>query len=141
MDKELRPPNISDYSIFTVLTIKYTEGFVTQLRCRAATAKTPAQSMWHLWWTGWYWDRFFLECFGFLLSVTFRRCPIFTRVSSRSWQMRPSAAVQFHRETVAPQLNNNNLSVLTTPCLPRSSHECTDCNVIKIVLRVLCQFT
>jgi hypothetical protein len=32
--------------------------------------------MWDLWWTKWHWDRFFLEFFGFPLSVSFHRCSI-----------------------------------------------------------------
>jgi hypothetical protein len=31
------------------------------------------QSRWDLWWTKWYWDRFFLEFFGFPLSIQFHR--------------------------------------------------------------------
>ena len=34
----------------------------------------PGQSMWDLWWTKWQWDRFFLEYFGFPLSISFHRC-------------------------------------------------------------------
>jgi hypothetical protein len=29
--------------------------------------------MWDLWWTKWYWDRFFSEVFGCLLSISFHR--------------------------------------------------------------------
>jgi hypothetical protein len=32
--------------------------------------------MWDLWWTKWHWDRFFLEYFGFLLSISFHRYSI-----------------------------------------------------------------
>jgi hypothetical protein len=32
--------------------------------------------MWDLWWTKWHWDRFFPECFGFPLTVSFHRCSI-----------------------------------------------------------------
>jgi hypothetical protein len=32
--------------------------------------------MWDLWWTKWHWDRFFLEYFGFTLSVSVHRCSI-----------------------------------------------------------------
>jgi hypothetical protein len=36
----------------------------------------PGQYMWDLWWTKWYWDRFFPEYFGFPLSISFHRCSI-----------------------------------------------------------------
>jgi hypothetical protein len=42
----------------------------------------PGQSMWDLWWTKWHWDRSFSESFGFLLSVSFYHCSIFTYLSS-----------------------------------------------------------
>jgi hypothetical protein len=32
--------------------------------------------MWELSWTKWHWDRFLPEYFGFLLSISFRRCSI-----------------------------------------------------------------
>jgi hypothetical protein len=32
--------------------------------------------MWDLWWTNWYWDRFFSEYFGFPLSISFHLCSI-----------------------------------------------------------------
>jgi hypothetical protein len=32
--------------------------------------------MWNLWWKKWHWDRFFLEYFGFPLSVSFHRCSV-----------------------------------------------------------------
>jgi hypothetical protein len=36
----------------------------------------PGKSMWDLWWIKWHWDRFFPECFGFPLSISFHRCSI-----------------------------------------------------------------
>jgi hypothetical protein len=55
----------------------------------------PNQSMWDLWWTEWYWDRFSSEFFGFPLSVSFHRrsnssagrwtvCPLVAAVQRRS---------------------------------------------------------
>jgi hypothetical protein len=43
---------------------------------RGDPGSSPAQSMFDLWWTKWYWDRFFPEYFGFPLSITFHRCSI-----------------------------------------------------------------
>jgi hypothetical protein len=43
---------------------------------RPLTAEARARSHVSLWWTKWYWDRFFPEYFGFLLSISFHRCSI-----------------------------------------------------------------
>jgi hypothetical protein len=32
--------------------------------------------MWDLWWTKWHWVRFFLEFFGFPLSISFTGAPL-----------------------------------------------------------------
>jgi hypothetical protein len=40
------------------------------------TGSIPGQSMWDLLWTKWHWDRFFLEYFGFPLSISFHRYSI-----------------------------------------------------------------
>ena len=39
------------------------------------------RSMWCLWWTNWYWDRFSSECLSFSLSESFRQCSLFIHSS------------------------------------------------------------
>jgi hypothetical protein len=39
-----------------------------------AITEAVSQSMWDLWWTKWYWNRFFPEYFRHPLSVSFQRC-------------------------------------------------------------------
>jgi hypothetical protein len=43
---------------------------------RGGPSLIPGHSMWDLWWRKWHWDRFFPECFGFPLSVSFQPCSI-----------------------------------------------------------------
>jgi hypothetical protein len=43
---------------------------------------TPGQSMWHLWWTYWHWDKFRYEYFHFPLKVSLHQCSIVTFLSS-----------------------------------------------------------
>jgi hypothetical protein len=38
----------------------------------------PGQSVWDLWWTKWYWNRFYSEYFAFPLSVSFRQHSVLT---------------------------------------------------------------
>jgi hypothetical protein len=54
--------------------------------------------MWDTWWTKRHYDRLFSESFGFLLSISFHRCSIFTHVSSGGWTMGPIAAAVPQRQ-------------------------------------------
>jgi hypothetical protein len=73
---------------------------------RRGPCSRPGQFMWDLWWTKWHWDILFSESFGFLLSVSFHRCSIFTYISG--WWARGPLAAQFHRDIVSPHRNINN---------------------------------
>jgi hypothetical protein len=45
----------------------------------------PGQSMWDLWWTKWYWDRFFSKYFDFTVIVSFQQCSILIDLFSFYW--------------------------------------------------------
>jgi hypothetical protein len=47
-----------------------------------------------LWLTKWHWDRFFLEYFGFLLSISFHRCSITWKSKKKNWSSFSSSSSQ-----------------------------------------------
>jgi hypothetical protein len=73
--------------------------------------------MWDLWWAKWHWDRFFLESYGFPLSISFHRCS-FTRKnekrssSSQGCTISLKAAVRPQRLLRGPSLKKRVLSAL-----------------------------
>jgi hypothetical protein len=54
------------------------------------------------WWTKWHWDRFFFLSFGFLLSISFYRCFIFTHIPSGGLTKGPLAAAVPQRHSLTP---------------------------------------
>jgi hypothetical protein len=72
-------------------------------RTRASTVRgrrLTAWAVWGLWWTKWFWDRFFSELFGFPLPVSFHLCSIVLchqRMNNRPVAGRSSETVLPHR--------------------------------------------
>jgi hypothetical protein len=65
----------------------------------------PGHSMWDLWWTKWYWDRFFSEFFGFPLLMSFHCCSPFLFFS---WGMSNRPVGSCSSETLSHPININN---------------------------------
>jgi hypothetical protein len=76
----------------SVVTISATRFNICILRLLATVyipCSIPGQSMWDLWWTKWYWYRFFPEYFGSSLSISFHRCSI-------TWKNKKTNHISLH---------------------------------------------
>jgi hypothetical protein len=75
-------PASTDFYFLKIIRHNLTVSQQSKAACHCTgLGSIPEQSMWNLWWTSWYWDRFLSQHFN-SLSVSFYQSSILTFHSS-----------------------------------------------------------
>jgi hypothetical protein len=118
---------VTNFCVFTALTSRPTIRNHDHVMAQASHSRGlglhPHQSMWHLWWTKWHWDRFYSEFFSFPLSVSFHCGSLHTHLLSGERTLGPlEARVQRHILTWSTWTWTAAAGIL------QASHSCVMCS-------------